>query len=40
MQLEKMEGAEIIGILNVSSIDDTKIRHLAQVKMAMGTITH
>lgn len=39
MQLEKIEGAEIIEILNVSPIDDLKIRHLAQVKMTIGTIT-
>lgn len=40
MQLEQIERAEIIGILNVSPIDDMKICHLAQVKMAVGTITH
>lgn len=40
MQLEKIEGAEIIEILNVSPIDDLKIRHLAQVKMTIGTIIH
>lgn len=40
MQLEKIERAEIIEIINVSPIDDLKICHLAQVKMTIGTIVH
>lgn len=40
MQLEKIERAEIIEILNVSPIDDLKIHHLAPFKMTIGTIIH